>query len=262
MQSRGVDLGLSTPPTQGIHEISATQQYALGKKFVYGDRVYKYGKATATMNMDLLAANNSYGISGYATVPTATAAGETTLYATVGSGEGTAADGAVALDELVGGYVTVFKLNAGASDTTHTFLILANNAVASGGGTVTLTIDQPLPYAASTSAATEINPCPYRYLTTANTGGNRWFVGVPQAVATTTYPYFWVQTWGPCWVAPQSTVGTGANISCVVARHDGSLDLPSTTGYTAAQVVGETMAQVAGGAGTQGTPPIFLRISN
>lgn len=261
MFSRGVDNGLTLPPMeQGIFEFSATQKFPLGQKFWYGDRCYKYAKATATMNMDLLAANNCYGISTYAAVPTATAAGTNQVYATIGATDGSAGDGAVALDELVGGYLTLFNMNT-ASGQTGQFYILGNNAVAAGGGTVTLEIDQPLPYACTVSSATEINPNPYRYLTTANTGGNRWFVGVPQAIATTTYPYFWVQTWGPCWVAPQAAVGATANVNCVVARHDGSLDIPSTSGYTAAQIVGDVMTRVAAGAETQGTPLVYLRIS-
>lgn len=254
-----IDTGLSVPPVQALHDAWDTPAYALGKKFWDGDRCFKYAKATATMNMDLLAASNCYGISGYAVCPTAAPAGGNTVYATVGAAEGAAADGAVAKNELSGGYVTVFKQKAGASDTTSTYRILTNSAVAAGGGSCTLKVSQGVPYALTTSAATEINPNPYRYLTTANTGGNRWFVGLPMIAATTTYPYFWVQTWGPCWIAPQAAVGATANVNSVVARHDGSIDI--TSAITDAQIVGDVMTRVAGGAETQGTPGIFLRIS-
>ena len=265
MKVEGSDRG-ATIINQGIYEISATQRHRLGTRLVRGDRVYKYAKAGCTLATQILAWYNDYGVSSYAAVPTASAYGQPTLYATIGATDGVAADGVVAAHELQGAWVTVFNLNAGAASTDFTFQILDNNAVASGGGTVTLTLDSDLPYAATTSAATEITGNIYSDVRTGNSGGHRGMVGVAMGAATTTLPYFWLQTWGPTWVAPQAAVGATAMVNQVVARHDGSLDTcglvaDDAYGNQLCQHVGFVITRVAGGAETQGTPLIMLQIS-
>jgi len=248
---------------QDIHEASATQMHRLGTRLVRGDRIFKYAKAGATLATQVLGWYNDYGVSGWAACPTAAPAGATTIYATIGASEGVAADGAVAVHELQGAWIVVFRLNAGAHNTDYCFQILDNNAVAAGGGTVTLTIDSPLPHAMTTSAYTEITGNPYSDVRTGNSGGVRGFMGLPMAAATTSLPYFWLQTYGPCWISPQGRVGNAlADFQCV-ARPDGSIDIiDGEAQYTTnGQRVGFVLTEIAGGGGGQGTPVIFLQIS-
>lgn len=263
---RGGDQGLTFPPAvHTLHQALDVQHFDLGTKLWYGERCYKYAKAGNTLQAcGLLAWYNDYGVSGFASVPTATGLGSDQVNATIGSGEGVAADGLVAKDELVGGYITVFQLDAGTSNTDYTFLILGNEAVASGGGTCLVTIDQPLPFACGTGAATEITGNPYSDIRKGSSNGGRAFMGLPQAPATTTLPYFWLQTWGPAWCSPQAAVGNTAYNNLVVARYDGSIqDAHASTAIDGfgGQVIGYVYTRLAGGAETQGTPLIFLTIS-
>lgn len=252
---------LVTP--QEIYTASATQYHRLGTRLVRGERIFKYAKAGATLATQVLAWYNDYGVSGWAVVPTASVADAHTVYATIGASEGVAGDGAVAAHELEGGWVTIFRLNAGTSNTDFTFQILDNTVVAAGGGTTTLTIDSELPYACSTSAYTEITGNIYSDVRTGNMSGRRGCVGVAMSAATTSLPYFWLQTWGPCWVAPQAAVGNTDNNNALVVRHDGSLDeIDVSDPYVdMAQRVGFVITRVAGGGETQGTPLIMLQIS-
>ena len=247
--------------TQDIYKVSTTQAYRLGTRLRRGDRVWKYAKAGGTLVNHRLAAYYDYGVSGWAAVPTATPAGSTTVYATIGASEGVASDGAVAEHELEGGYVTIFRLQAGAHNTDYTFQILDNNAV-TGGGTCTLTVDNPIPYAATTSAYTEITGNPYsdvRMITL----GSRMFMGQPMAPAVAD-EYLWLQTWGPTWLNPNGTPGNVSHDQQLVADGDGSIVSHNAANATTLfkQHIGCVVTRVAGGAETQGTPLIFLQISN
>jgi len=49
--------------------------------------------------------------------------------------------------------------------------------------------------------------------------------GVPAAYVDAASKFFWVQTWGPVWIAMQGTTGKTIYGREVVFRHDGTLDL-------------------------------------
>ena len=253
----GADLG-ATVVNQDIYEISATQKHRLGTRLVRGDRVFRYVKAGATLNPDLLAWSYNAQQITYAAAPVAAAVGVSTFSITVGSSDGPGADGELAAHYLEGGHVVVF------SSTVDTFVmqILDNTAVASGGGTTVLTLDGDVPIVIATATSTmEANASPYVDVRTDNSGGLRPFWGVPMRALTTSYPYGWLQTWGPTWVAPQAAVGVAANNNAIVVRHDGSIDEidVSDANVDMAQRVGFVMCRVT--AGTQGAPFIFLQIA-
>lgn len=229
-KTRGSNVGV-TVSAQDIHEASATQYYRLGTRLVRGERTFKYAKAGATLTTSLLAWYNDYQINDWSDITTSSPAGSHTVYVVIGATDGVAGNGLIAAHELQGGYVTIFKLNNGVEHTDFTFEILDNNAtVVNVGGTITLTIDAPLPYKCDADAAgcaAEITGNPYSDVRTGNSGGYRGMMGIPMAAATTALPYVWLQTWGPAWVRPQisGTVAVGdiAHNNQVVARHDGSI---------------------------------------
>jgi len=261
----GSDVGLTVSP-QGLHERSATQKLRLGTRLVRGDRVFKYAKAGGTLVVHRAVAPYDYGVLGWTAVPTATPAGSTTVYATIGVSGGVDGTGVVA-HELQGAWVTIFRLNAGTANTDYTFQILDNDAVGAGGGTITLTIDSELPYACTTDAYTEINGNIYNDVRMV-TAGQRMFVGQPMIDANTTYPYLWLQTWGPTWLNPEdgdgsNTIGNGANQNQLVFEQNGSVVLHGVEDATTTmrQHAGCVISRAAGGAETQGTPLIFLQIS-
>ena len=260
MSIRGNDLGLTVSP-QGIHTVSTVQKLRLGTKLVRGDRVYKYARAGGTLIVHRLASYYDYGVSGWAAVPTETPAGSNQLYATIGASEGVASDGAVAEHQLQGAWVVVFRLNAGGHNTDYTFHIRDNTAVAGGGGTTLLTLDAELPYAATTSAYTEITGNIYSDVRMA-TGGNRMCVGQPMIDAAAG-EYLWLLTWGPTWLNPNGTPGNIANDQQLVADADGSIVSHNAANATTLfkQHIGCVITRVAGGAETQGTPLVFLQIS-
>lgn len=253
---------------QDIYKVDTVQRYRLGSRLRRGDRVWKYARAGGTLINHRCCAYYDYGVSGWAVVPTATPAGDTTVYATIGASEGVASDGAVAVHELEGGYVTIFRLQAGADNTDYTFQIVDNNAVESGGGTVTLTIDNPLQYACSVLAYTEITGNPYSDVRMI-TAGNRMFMGQPMAPAVAG-EYLWIQTWGPTWLNPET--GAGGDVfgnvnggQQAVFENNGSVIMHSVEDAAAGplmkQHAGCVMTRIAGGANTQGTPLFFLQIS-
>ncbi len=251
--------------TQDIYKVSTTQAYRLGTRLRRGDRTWKYAKAGATLVNHRACAYFDYGVSGWAAVPTATPAGSTTVYATIGGAEGVASDGAVAAHELEGGYVIIFRLQGGAHNTDYTFQIVDNTAV-TGGGVTTLTIDNPLPYEASTSAYTEITGNPYSDVRMI-TDGARMFMGQPMAPAVAG-EYLWLQTWGPTWLNPEdgdgtNTIGNGADQQQLVFESNGSVILhgPEDATTKFKQHAGCVITRIAGGAETQGTPLMFLQIS-
>jgi hypothetical protein len=195
----------------------------------------------------------------YAAINTASPIYSNQIYVTVGAGDGIANDGVVAAHCLEGGYVVIMDAS---TDEWMNFCIRDNNAAVSGGK-LTITLDGELPYATTTSDYVEIMQTPY--LTTCTNTQDRYaFLGLPMRLATTTYPYHWLQTWGPCWVNPQPLLGVSSPSAPkvqAVARHDGSIDLYAygTAVITSSQLVGHVLTVAQGG--TQGAPFVELQIS-
>jgi len=204
-----------------IRDISATQLYPIGTKLIDSDRVFYYAKASAVgvTNADLGVKNGYRQPVAYATVAAAAAKGATSLVIDVAATDGVAEDGVIAEDELAGGYVVIFGHDSDA----HTCRIRANTAVAASGGEMTLTLQDEIN--ATLVADSDHAECMHHwaYGCETNTSGLEPVVGVSHVVVTASY-YFWLQTWGPCWLAPQGEVGDAAHDHQVVFRHDGSID--------------------------------------
>jgi hypothetical protein len=243
---------------QDIYEMSATQKHRLGTRVQRGDSVYRYAKAGATVDPDMGVWGNNYQCISYAAAPVAAVAGDNKISMTVGGTDGPAGDGVLAANYLENGSVVIF------SNTVDTmfFTIKGNTAVASGGGTTILTLDGELPVAIAT-ATSFIEACPSSFADcrTGNSGGNKPFLGMAMRAATTTYPYFWIKTWGPCWLAPQAEVGATAGNNNVVFRHDGSLGqalYSDANNNPLRQHAGYVLTRAS--AGTQGAPFVYLEV--
>ena len=252
---------------QKIYEAGTTQYYDIGSRLVSPDgRVFRYAKAGGTLV-------TSYGCENalqtavtrtYLTV--AAAAGATSVTFTVAATDGTCAlggngDGSITVNALVGGYITIEKV-IGNVDNTQTRMITGNTAVAAGGGTMTVTFDDPLAVAVAASA--EYATCifsPY-YNVQSSTYGNAQTVGVPCMIAGTGQ-YLWIQTWGPCWVTTQPRVNTELYDGQVVFRHDGTVDVPQYDDGTVkwAQHAGFVLSNARGGGHSTGGAFIMLQIS-
>lgn len=242
---------------QGIHEMSAVKNYRLGATLKKPDgRVFKYARAGATLNTDMGAENYLTQHVSYTTVAVAAAFGDTAVVIDVGSGDGVAADGVIAVDELEGGYVVFFPH----SQNSFNRRILGNSGTA-GAGEMTLELDDPIPVDLTVNTDhAECMASPY-YELRSGSSNSKSKMGIPAVAATTVEPYHWLQTWGPCWVAPQGSVSVGNNHRQVVFRHDGSIDDHDSSDADVAQAqhAGFVLANAPGGG--QGAAFILLQIT-
>jgi len=248
----------ATVLNQDIYEISATQKHRLGTKVVRGDCVYRYAKSIVTITDLSHLVWNAYAQDiNYASIAVASPAGSNKIYVTVGASDGIAQDGVIAAHFMQGGSLVIF--DGGTTECYH-FMILDNNA-ATSGGTITITLDGELPITTVVTTDKVEAMCSPYIVSSGNSGGFHGFQGAPMRLATTSYPYLWIKTWGPHWLSPQTGVGNSHDANEVVVRHDGSIDIHTAeTTYTQdAQHVGYVMSHAA--AGTQGAPIIMLRIN-
>jgi len=244
---------------QDLYEASDIQRYPIGFKYPRIDpmdlRAFRYGQAGNTQIPDVgshiaLTQHVSWAVVADAPV------GSRTVSVTVGAGDGAAHNGAIAEDELRGGYC-VLTPNA-ANHTMHR-MIRGNTAVAAPGGAMTITLDRPTDYILELVSHVEIMASPYLLLQQGNFP-RQPIMGLPM-VAATANQYLWYQTWGPTWVAPQANVGVGDHNVEVVFRHDGSIDIhdPADGMLQYQQHAGFVMT-IPNGAG-QAAPFIFLEIT-
>lgn len=227
--------------------------FNIGDSIRFGGKAFVLGRLGATITNTELGLKNSLAQSvSQAVLPAAVAAGATSMSITVGASDGAAGDGAVAANEMIGGQVVVFKSGA---NTPFLRGIIGNTAVASGGGTMTITLDSPVPFALTTSDAAEAMHSPWYSLKQDNEIGNP-VLGVA-TVAGTSGQYIWVQTWGICFCSPQAAVGI-AGATGLYWRHDGSLDVENADAYVSDQYAGFVLAENA--SHTQAAPFFMLQI--
>lgn len=236
----------------------AVQKYPLGTTYVDGDRRFKYCAFKGTVNPDLGAKDTQPQAVAFATIAAAAAQYATSVVIDVAATDGRAGDGAIAVNELAGGYLVVFD----ASSKAFNRQIAGNTVVAATGGEMTLTLTDPIPVALI--ADTDHGECmasPYSYVT-AYTGNDKGaVVGMPQLVYTNGQ-FGWAQNWGPSWVAPQAAVGSGSNNRLCIFRHDGSIDELDyqDAANNKGQVAGYVMNHAQGGG--QGAAFIWLTIGS
>ncbi len=210
---------------QGTREASATQNYPLGTKRVYSDgRMFRYVKARTALHTEFGACYAAKTVTNAVAPAQATGAGEigdSKVTMTVAETDGLAGNGAIALNELVGGYVVIGN---GTNQHPQNRLITANTAVAAGGGACTLTLDEPLDQdvvAATTNIETLMNPW---ILSDGNTTNSAYvtFRGMP-ACELAINQYGWVQTAGPCWITSDGNTCNSAGDRQIYFAANGSV---------------------------------------
>lgn len=246
-------------PYLGVYAMEATQRFMLGTRCIKWDgRVYKYAKAGATF-ADSEHVAWSYGPQhiAYSVSTTPVAVGANKVTVVVAISDGKAGTGAILADELAGGYILIYTATS-----TLNMGIIGNTANPAGAGSTVITLDNPVPLVLPiTTTKYEVlgNPC--NDVRVGNSGGFSGHIGLPTRILTTTYPFGWLQSWGPCWISPQAGVGASHDANQVVIRHDGSIDIHTAeTTYTQdAQHAGFVLAHAQDN--TQGAPFVFLQIS-
>jgi len=157
----------------------------------------------------------------YSVLAEAAAAGDRSVLMT---NQGTAA---ITLDQFRNGQI-VLKPTESTTDAELMFRgVVGNTADASTGhdGTVRIYLDAKLTVAMLATNYAFVMPSPYTDIRYADaSGGGLSFAGLAAAYVSAASKYFWTQTWGMAWIAPQSGVGAASLYRECYWRHDGSVD--------------------------------------
>lgn len=260
IQTKGAVVS-GAPNWDYLYQVSTVKDalHNIGDRVVTPDgRVFRYAKAGGTVQPEVGAAVSLKTIDvavAPAQVAGAGAAGSTTLTLTVNAGAGVAGDGVFALDELRGGYVVIGNGNA---QHPQMRCITGNVAKIAGAGTITVSLDASLTAAVSvgvTTIETMLNP--YGFMV-AGSGGYQTFLGIPARTATVGQ-YFWLQTWGPCWITSNSATCNGVGDRTIVFVANGSVvSSDDVTVESGLQIAG--VAMDASSAGASNAPMVMLQI--
>jgi hypothetical protein len=164
-------------------------------------------------------------------------------------------------DGLRGGFI-LLKPVTGSTDQVLQMRGIIGNTAGGISDVITIYLDAPVSAALTTASYAFCMPSPWsdiRYLENA-TAYNCSHAGVAAVNVTAASMYFWIQTWGLCWIAPQPECGATDYGREVVFRYDGSIQLRD---YSSAQ--GGAYGQVAGfivdnNTAANGATIIFLQI--
>ncbi len=158
---------------------------------------------------------------------------------------------AFAKDELRGGYCLTWP-----SAKTDQFRGIIGNDVSVENAAITVYLDGPLTVAVTTATYGECYNNPYLSLRTGSSA-SLGKAGVPAVYISGSGIYFWVQTGGIGWIAPQSDVD-GRQVGAYY-RHDGSLQGTDTA--LGATVAANNSSQYAGHrviGSYSGNGPLFM----
>jgi len=227
------------------------REWNIGDRVVMPDgRVFRFGRSSDTaLNTDLLCGFAEDECQGYEALKNAQAVGDTEVTFTG------AAHAAVGVDELRGGYIIIYHTGAGGFTQ---FRGVVGNPASALNANITVYLDAPLDHvvlAASTGAELWYNP----YAALKGTAdGAVSAAGRPMVNVSVANTYFWIQTWGPCWLAPQlAGFQAAAKQRSAVKRNDGSIQAIGAEGANdVTQVVGFLINE-----GLSSGPLFMLQIS-
>lgn len=258
---------MGRPRDNGLYDESADQLFWYGKRLMTLDgRVFRYSGSVTALKSSFGAFNYTDIVTqNGAVIPYALVANSYKIRITIANTNGYAG-GAIAQDELVGGYIEIQE--TGKSATTR--MIVANDYVSTAGGVITITLDGKLVESYTVAAWVDMILNPYRYLGNIQGTSNLNFnavMGVPTINRTSTYNG-WVQTWGPCYVVAggaDSVPGNSANDREVFFVGDGSVNggtaLTVENGYQRAGFIIDSTATIAGASAGGAVPLVMLQIS-
>lgn len=165
--------------------------------------------------------------------------------------------GVLSANELTGGYIVIGN---GSAQHPQMRAIVSHPALATAGGALTLTLDAPLKTAVTAATTTiELMENPFYNLKADGSGGDYvTFLGMAAANAVDGQ-YFWVQTWGPCWITSNSVTCDSAGDRTIVFAGNGSVvssnDITVESGF---QIAG--IALDMSGSGASNAPMVLLQI--
>lgn len=245
---------------QDMYELSNIQVYPLGNRYPLDRRVFYYARAGGILTPDFPARDANFQHVTFAIVAPA-AAGVKTVVVTVAATDGVLRDGAIAANELSGGWAVLFSATANRAQNRR---IISNTAITAPGGAMTVVLDKPLTYALVAVSRIECMACEYSNVQIVPADSPFCStVGVP-TVAAVAGQFLWLQTWGPLWTNADLVVGVGGNNRDVSSGPDGNLHpivAADAFNSTQGQKMGHVMQNGNTVARLQGAPFIFLKIT-
>lgn len=238
-------------------------KWNVGDRVVLPDgRVFRYALASGTCNPEVgayKAKKSNTNAVAPAQATGAGAVGSNTVTVTIDTEIGVLTTGVLSKDELAGGYVVIGN---GTAQHPQNRRIIGHPALTTAGGSLTLTLDAELTTAVTVGTTNiELIESPYYNLAADNAGGEYVsFVGVPAVVASAG-KYFWLQTWGPCWVTSDGNTCDSANDREIFFVANGSVVSGGTLTYAGSAYQRAGFALDMSGSGSSNAPMIMLQIS-
>ena len=249
---------------QDYYQVSNIQRYPIGFRYPIDhpleSRRWHYSRAGGILTPDFLARDASFQHITWAIVTTPVPVGSRSFVVTVQATDGALRDGAIALNELAGGYCIPFTPLGPAGIMNRR--IISNTAVAAPGGAMTIVIDKPtnvemtavtrLDCMCSQYANVQLIPADSSYCST---------IGVP-TIAAVAGQFLWLQTWGPIYTNKDLVVGVGVNNRDVSSGPDANLH-PIVAGDAFNTTQGQKMGHVLQNGNAVGRPAgtfVFLML--
>ncbi len=248
---------------QNIYDRSATATVAVGTRLPMGDRVFYYGKVSTTVARgQLLAPDESDGgpwtvaVDGSCVAIASPVLGDKrAITAALAIGDkGIGVTHASYLDGIVAHQLKDGYIFLNDSATEQTCYKIRDNTVMASDIVEILLYDEIVSVTEDATTSVCVMQNPFMNLALADQTLDETVAGVAMAVGTTTYPYIWVQTWGPASVSSAtSTAHAGTNM--IVSSDAGDATIETTGDIL--PVIGFGICDVA--SATDGAP-IMLRI--
>jgi len=261
------------PDWSFLYRVSSVKdsRYNIGDRVVTGDgRTFRYAKANGTVNTEFGAYKTKKTNTNAVAPAQATAAslgadkaagaiGSRHVTVTIDTEIGVLTTGVLSKDELVGGYIVIGN---GTSQHPQMRVIVSHPALTTAGGALTLTLDGELTIAVvATTTNIELMENPFYNLKADAAGGigeYNTFLGIAAAQAVSGQ-YFWLQTWGPCWITSDGNTCDSAADRTIVFGGDGAVkssnDVTMESGFQIAGVALDTSS-----VGASNAPMVLLQI--
>ncbi len=247
-QVKGVS-NSDVPSWAHIYSVSSERdaRWNIGDRFVLADgREFRYAKSSGICASGQSIDFAATGVQAYTNASVAAAIGDTEV--TVGANTHTA----IATDELRGGYFVSWP----AADKDQFRGVIGNDS-SDANAAIKVYLDGPLTVALTTSTGCELYENPWANVIEASNAA-LGKGGVPAVYVSAANKYFWVQTRGPCFVAPQSTMVNNEGVGAMF-RHDGSLEAVATAlGATVPDTDGTQYAGYRMIGSYSGNGPLFM----
>jgi hypothetical protein len=255
------------------YEVDDYQKYPIGTIIRRGLRSYVYCYAGGTVHTEVMA-YKAKKTNTNATAPTqATAAAQAAAYTgetlaagvaggkyltiTIDTTVGHLGTGVLWANELAGGFVVIGN---GSAQHPQMRMVVSHPALTSTGGSLTVKLDSPLERLVTAATTNlELMENPFSYIKADNSGGDYvTYIGVA-TVEAVSGQFFWLQTYGPCWITSNSNTCDSVNDRTIVVVGNGSVvSSNDVTVESGCQIVGYALDM--SGSSASNAPFVFLTL--